>query len=175
MARMVLRSRSGFFGGFGNCVFFYRAASRIRFRLHAPALGRRCSAPHLFRGPPVLLLIVLFVFYLSLTIAGQTFLSFQWDILLLEMGFLAIFFAPLQWWSTRGKEAPLSRVGLLLLKLLLFKLMFMSGLVKLTSGDDSWWNLTALDYHYWTQPLPTVFGWWADHGPEWLKHFSTFF
>jgi predicted DCC family thiol-disulfide oxidoreductase YuxK len=124
---------------------------------------------------PVLLLIVLFVFYLSLTIAGQTFLSFQWDILLLEMGFLAIFFAPLQWWSKRGKEAPLSRVGLLLLKLLLFKLMFMSGLVKLTSGDNSWWNLTALDYHYWTQPLPTVFGWWADHGPEWLKHFSTFF
>ena len=51
--------------------------------------------------------------------------------------------------------------------------MLMSGVVKLTSGDASWWNLSALDYHYWTQPLPTVLGWWADKSPEWLKHFST--
>src|SRR6266481_5303236 len=46
---------------------------------------------------PVLCLSLLFVLYLSLTIAGQTFLSFQWDILLLETGFLAIFFAPWRW------------------------------------------------------------------------------
>jgi len=64
---------------------------------------------------------------------------------------------------------------LFLLKLLLFKLMLMSGVVKLTSGDDSWWNLTALDYHYWSQPLPTVFGWWTDKSPEWFKHFSVAF
>src|SRR5206468_2430422 len=54
----------------------------------------------------------------------------------------------------------------------LFKLMFMSGVVKLTSGDDSWLKLTALDYHYWTQPLPTVFAWFADKNPEWLKKLS---
>src|SRR5262249_52999204 len=71
--------------------------------------------------------------------------------------------------------APISRVGLFLLKLLLFKLMLMSGVVKLTSGDDSWWDLTALDYHYWSQPLPTVFAWWADKSPEWFKHFSVAF
>jgi hypothetical protein len=64
---------------------------------------------------------------------------------------------------------------LFLLKFLLFKLMLMSGVVKLTSGDDCWWNLTALDYHYWSQPLPTVFGWWADKSPEWFKHFSVAF
>src|SRR5438034_2990156 len=55
------------------------------------------------------------------------------------------------------------------------KLMVMSGVVKLTSGDDCWWNLTALDYHYWSQPLPTIFGWWADQHPEWFKHFSVAF
>src|SRR5207253_7579243 len=69
-------------------------------------------------------------------------------------------------------------------KFLLFKLMLMSGVVKLTSGDDSWglvnhslhWSaLTALDYHYWSQPLPTVFSWWADKGPESFKHFSVAF
>ena len=53
--------------------------------------------------------------------------------------------------------------------------MVMSGVVKLTSGDDCWWNLTALDYHYWSQPLPTIFGWWADQHPEWFKHFSVGF
>ncbi|MEY2585899.1 MAG: hypothetical protein QOD80_1925 [Verrucomicrobiota bacterium] len=127
------------------------------------------------RLAPVLSLTLLFVFYLSLTIAGQTFLSFQWDILLLETGFLAIFFAPWQWRMRADGAAPLSRFGLLLLKLLLFKLMLMSGVVKLTSGDNSWWDLTALDYHYWTQPLPTGLGWWADQHPEWFKKFSVAF
>jgi lipase maturation factor 1 len=123
---------------------------------------------------PVVSLVLLFVSYLSLTVAGQTFLSFQWDILLLEAGFLAIFFAPVRW-RVGADNHPVSRVGHFLLKLLLFKLMLMSGVVKLTSGDDSWWNLTALDYHYWTQPLPTVLGWWAHQGPEWFRQFSTFF
>src|SRR6202171_6500928 len=120
-------------------------------------------------------LIALFVFYLSLTVAGQTFLSFQWDILLLETGFLSIFLAPWQLWLRRGRDSPVSRAGLFLLRFLLFKLMLMSGVVKLTSGDDCWWNLTALDYHYWPQPLPTVFAWWADQHPEWFKHFSVAF
>jgi lipase maturation factor 1 len=134
---------------------------------------------------PALLLVVLFVFYLSLTIAGQTFLSFQWDILLLETGFLSIFLAPWRLWPGelmlwRGSAppntaCPISRAGLFLLKFLLFKLMLMSGVVKVTSGDDCWWNLTALDYHYWSQPLPTVFGWCADKSPEWFKHFSVAF
>src|SRR5262245_9678528 len=124
---------------------------------------------------PALSLAVLFVFYLSLTSAGQTFLSFQWDILLLETGFLSMFLAPWRLWPTHKPQQPVSRAALFLLKLLLFKLMLMSGVVKLTSGDDCWWNLTAVDYHYWSQPLPTVFGWWADKSPEWFKHFSVAF
>src|ERR1043166_8199606 len=55
---------------------------------------------------PALCLVALFIFYLSLTIAGQTFLSFQWDILLLEAGFLSIFFAPWRLWPKRGREPP---------------------------------------------------------------------
>src|SRR5713101_3616255 len=133
---------------------------------------------------PFVSLIALFVFYLSLTIAGQTFLSFQWDILLLETGFWSIFLAPWQLRPKRGREPPVSRAALFLLKVLFFKLMVMSGVVKLTSGDDSWgwldhsfhWGaLTALDYHYWSQPLPTIFAWWADQHPEWFKHFSVAF
>jgi predicted DCC family thiol-disulfide oxidoreductase YuxK len=138
----------------------------------------------IFGIAPAISLVALFVLYLSLTIAGQIFFNFQWDVLLLEAGFLSIFFAP---WKLRPRElslragstipatAPVSRTALFLLKLLLFKLMLMSGVVKLTSGDPSWWNLTALDYHYWSQPLPTLFGWWADKTAEWFKHFSVAF
>lgn len=145
----------------------------------------------IFGIAPALSLVGLVVFYLSLTIAGQTFLSFQWDILLIETGFLSIFLAPWRLWSvaaavsaakgfqsaggTPASTVPVSRAGLFLLKLLLFKLMLMSGVVKLTSGDDSWFDLTALDYHYWSQPLPTVLGWWADQSPEWFKKFSVAF
>src|SRR6266404_8860282 len=154
----------------------------------------------IFGIAPALSLAGLVVFYLSLAIAGQTFLSFQWDILLLEIGFLSIFLAPWRLWprdllwrpgpaipttaTTSATASPVSRAGLFLLKFLLFKLMLMSGVVKLTSGDDSWgwvnhsfhWSaLTALDYHYWSQPLPTVFAWWADKSPEWFKHFSVAF
>ena len=129
----------------------------------------------IFGIAPAVSLIALFAFYLSLTIAGQTFLSFQWDILLLEAGFLSIFLAPWQLWPKPGREPPVSRAGFFLLKLLLFKLMVMSGVVKLTSVDDCWWSLAALDYHYWSQPLPTVFAWWADQNPEWFKHFSVAF
>jgi predicted DCC family thiol-disulfide oxidoreductase YuxK len=143
------------------------------------------SALLIFGIAPALSLVALFAFYLSLTIAGQTFLSFQWDVLLLETGFLSIFLAPWRLWPREliclpgspppATAAPVSRAGLFLLKFLLFKLILMSGVVKLTSGDDCWWNLTALDYHYWSQPLPTVFAWWADKSPEWFKHFSVAF
>lgn len=139
------------------------------------AVGAVLSALLVAGIAPILCLILLFASYLSLTIAGQTFFSFQWDVLLLETGFLAIFLAPWRWWPKREQLGPLSRPALFLLHFLLFKLMLMSGVVKLTSGDASWWNLSALDYHYWTQPLPTVLGWWADKVPEWFKHFSTAF
>src|SRR5499427_4326626 len=146
--------------------------------------GVLCSLLLIVGIAPAVALVILFVLYLSLTIAGQVFFNFQWDVLLLEAGFLSIFLAPWRLWpgelllwtrSPAPAAAPVSRVGLFLLKLLLFKLMLMSGVVKLTSGDDSWWDLTALDYHYWSQPLPTVFGWWANKGPEWFKHFSVAF
>ncbi len=103
---------------------------------------------------------ILFVYYLSIVSAGQVFMTFQWDMLLLETGFLAIFL-----------RASQPRVWLF--QWLLFRLMFESGIVKLTSHDPTWRNLTALSFHYWTQPLPTVFGWFAAHLPMGLQKFST--
>ncbi|MDE0043894.1 MAG: lipase maturation factor family protein, partial [Candidatus Poribacteria bacterium] len=121
---------------------------------------------------PVLALIGLWVCYLSLVTVGQSFLSFQWDALLLETGFLAIFFAPLRILPRISREATPSSVVLWLFRWLLFRLMFASGVVKLMSGDMTWSNLTALNFHYETQPLPTVLGWYAHHLPEWFQKAS---
>ncbi|MFI5401767.1 MAG: lipase maturation factor family protein [Planctomycetota bacterium] len=114
-------------------------------------------------------LVLLWAAYLSLFTAGLMFLSFQWDTLLLESGFLAIFLAPasLTPWGARGHEA--SKLALWGQRYLLFRLMFASGVVKLTSGDRSWWpDLTAMTFHYETQPLPTWTSWHVHHLPLWF-------
>lgn len=121
---------------------------------------------------PIPSLALLWLLYLSLSAVGRDFLSFQWDMLLLEVGFLAIFFAPWQLWPKLSRERPPSRVVLWLLRLLLFKLMFSSGCVKLANDDPNWRNLTALTFHYQTQPLPTWIGWYASQLPLWFQKFS---
>ena len=120
---------------------------------------------------PIPALVGLWAFYLSLVLIGQDFLSFQWDILLLETGFLAIFFAPGTIPPRLSKESPPSPTVLWLLRWLLFRLMFASGFVKIAS-DETWRNLTALNYHYETQPLPTALGWYVHQLPEWFQKLS---
>ena len=120
---------------------------------------------------PTWTLIGLWGFYLSLVSVGQVFLSFQWDVLLLEAGFLAIFFAPLQIRDTLSRASQPSKAFLWLLRWLLFRLMFASGFVKLVS-DEVWRNLTALNFHYETQPLPTSIAWYVHQLPEWFQQIS---
>ena len=113
---------------------------------------------------PVFALFFLWLFYLSLAAAGQDFLSFQWDNLLLETGLLAIFFAPFKWTAGNPGVRP-SGVIHGLFKWLLFRLMFSSGFVKLAGGDPAWRNLTALSFHYETQPLPVWTSWFMRQLP----------
>ena len=108
-------------------------------------------------------LILLWLFYLSLVTAGRVFMAYQWDHLLLETGFLAVFLAPLELSPRFPPLTAPSPVVIWLLWWLLFRLMFSSGASKLTSGDRHWRNLTALAFHYETQPLPTALAWRAHH------------
>ena len=120
---------------------------------------------------PTWTLVGLWASYLSLVSVGQVFLSFQWDVLLLEAGFLAIFLAPLQIRDTLSGTSQPSRAFLWLSHWLLFRLMFASGFVKLAS-DEVWRNLTALNFHYETQPLPTSIAWYVHQLPEWFQKIS---
>jgi len=110
---------------------------------------------------PRVSLVLLYVLYLSLLHAGQVFMSYQWDTFLLESGFLALLLSCAR------------RPGIWLLRWLLFRFMFMSGVVKLLSGDPNWWNLSALSYHFLTQPLPTPLAWYAAHLPPAALKFAT--
>ncbi len=101
--------------------------------------------------------------YLSLTGPGQIFLGYQWDSLLLEAGLLGVLFAPVQFFASHRPEP--SRIVLWLLRWLLFRVMFMSGMVKLASGDPTWRSWTALRYHYETQPLPPWMSWYFFQAP----------
>ena len=106
--------------------------------------------------------IGLFVLYLSLDTAGQVFMNYQWDALLLEAGFLAVFL---------GSEFVIVK----LFRWLLCRLIFLSGAVKLLSQDPTWRHLTALPVHYQTQPLPTPLAWYFYHLPDWFQRMSVIF
>ncbi|XP_059257652.1 lipase maturation factor 2 isoform X2 [Mustela nigripes] len=128
----------------------------------------------------VFVYLLLWAAYLSACQVGQVFLYFQWDSLLLETGFLAVLVAPLRQ-PPHHKQAPQGGLAgtspheglpFWLVRWLLFRLMFASGVVKLTSRCPAWWGLTALTYHYETQCLPTPASWFAHHLPVWLHRLS---
>ncbi|HHJ34318.1 MAG TPA: lipase maturation factor family protein [Gammaproteobacteria bacterium] len=135
---------------------FWIDSSDLALKL-LPLLGCIVSLLLLWGIRPLWSLVTLFVLYLSLFHAGQTFLMFQWDTLLLEAGFLAIFLG----------SGP-SHLLLFLFHWLLFRLRFMSGVSKFSSGDPDWLNLTALNHYFETQPLPHVGAWYFHQLPDWL-------
>jgi hypothetical protein len=122
---------------------------------------------------PAVVLPMLWLTYLSLSVVCREFLSYQWDALLLETGFLAIFLAPLTRRERLHSLTAPPRVAVRLLVWLLFRLMVGSGAVKLASGDRTWRDLTALAFHFETQPIPTPIAWYAHQLPLWFLKAST--
>jgi len=112
---------------------------------------------------PRMVLAALWAIYLSLTVAGQEFLGFQWDTLLLEMTLCSWLYAP-RGWRPNWRANP-TALACWLLWGLAFKLMFLSGVTKLVSGDASWLDGTALQFHYYTQPIPSWPAWYVSQLP----------
>jgi hypothetical protein len=106
------------------------------------------------------------------TLCGE-FLWYQWDALLLETGLLAIVVAPITPRNRFSTAIPPPRAGRWLFWWLVFRLMLGSGVIKLASGDPTWRDLTALSFHYETQPIPNPIAFYAHHLPPALNQAST--
>jgi hypothetical protein len=113
-------------------------------------------------------LLLCFVCFLSFVSAAQDFSNYQSDGMLLEAGFIALFFAPPGLLPSLGRANPPSRAGLFLLQWEWFRIYFESGVAKIASGDVAWRKLTAMDDYYQNGPLPTWIGWYVQQLPHWF-------
>jgi hypothetical protein len=104
---------------------------------------------------------VLWALYISFVNVGQVFYGYGWETMLLEAGFCAIFLG-------EGATAP-NIIPLWILRWMEFRVMFGAGLIKLR-GDSCWRDLTCLDYHYETQPIPNPLSWYFHTLPKWALH-----
>jgi len=155
---------------------------------YAPTLVWFSSGPHMLLGicwagmlASVLLvlniwprgvLVVCFVCFLSLIAAAQDFSSYQSDGMLLEAGFISLFFASPGFFPGLARLHPAPRASLFLLQWEWFRIYFESGAVKLLSGDPEWRNFTAMDDYYQNGPLPTWIGWYVQQSPHWFHAFT---
>jgi len=145
-------------------------------QLHAwLAVGTAASLLLLLGLFPAWSALAAWAVYLSFAAVVPVFLNFQWDALLLEAGLLTAFCVPWCAYLSRGRSEP-SHLGRALVWWLLFRLMFESGVVKLhgfdAAGRNAWLDGTALDFHYFTQPLPVWTSWWCAQLPSWFHRIS---
>jgi len=120
------------------------------------------------------MLLICFVCFLSFVSTAQDFSGYQSDGMLLEAGFMALFFAPSGFRPGLGRASPPSRASLFLLQWEWFRIYFESGVAKIAGGDPEWRHFTAMDEYYQNGPLPTWIGWYVQHLPHWF-HASTVF
>jgi len=177
-ARQFLEQAAGAWGH-GLAAFlhlptlFWLGASDAAFRGLA-ILGFVLSLALLCGFANVPSLAALWLIYMSFVHVGQIFYGYGWEILLLETGFLAIFFAPLWRPTPFPRSAPPSPVVILLLRWLLFRVMLGAGLIKLR-GDPCWRDLTCLVFHYEIQPNPNPLSWYVHQLPVWFHRVEVLF
>ncbi|XP_010216766.1 PREDICTED: lipase maturation factor 1-like, partial [Tinamus guttatus] len=138
-------------------------------------LGLMISAFVLVTGcANMILMALLWILYLSLVNVGQIWYSFGWESQLLETGFLGIFLCPLWTLSRLPSSTPPSRIVIWGFRWLLFRIMLGAGLIKIR-GDRCWRELTCMDYHYETQPVPNPIAYFMHRSPWWFHRFETLF
>jgi hypothetical protein len=143
-------------------LFWFNASNRAL--ITAIVAGLLCALCLISGIYPSLMLLLLYVIYLSLVTAGQDFLSFGWEGLMLEI--------TIQTFLMSLTIVPNLMVWISL-NFLLFRFHFQAGLIKLQSLDPSWRNLTAIAHHYQSQPLPNTIAWYAHRLPLWFQKLST--
>ncbi|MFQ5667205.1 MAG: lipase maturation factor family protein [Candidatus Binatia bacterium] len=157
---------------FTTPTIFWLSSSDTALRTVAIA-GALLSVGLILNLAPRYCLIVLWALYLSFVTVGQAFLGFQWDNLLLESAFFALFVTP---GGLRPRRAPSPHpIAIFLMLWLVFRLHVESGAAKLLTGDPTWRNLTAMVNYYETAPIPTWLGWYAHQMPIGAQKLSALF
>lgn len=129
-------------------------------------LGSLCGLALFFNPYPLLtpvLLVILYLLQLSLVSVGQDFLGFGWEIYMLEVTIVTFFIS---------LSSPPNPVLWFTLNFILFAVHFQGGASKLLSHDVNWRNLTAVAYHYQTQPIPNCTAWYIHKFPLWFHKAS---
>ena len=151
---------------FAPTLFWISAGNH--FLMAVTWIGLLASIAAFCNAWPRLSFLVCFVCFLSFVAAAGDFSGYQSDGMLLEAGFLALFFTPRGLWPRLGTTSPPPRAALFLLQYEWFRIYFESGIGKLLSGDPEWRHLTAMDEYYQNGPLPTWIGWYVEHLPHWF-------
>jgi hypothetical protein len=112
------------------------------------------------------MLLICLVCFISFVSGASEFSGYQSDGMLLEAGFLSLFFAPPGFRPGLGRAHPPMRASLFLLLWEWFRIYFESGVAKIASGDPEWRHFTAMDEYYQNGPLPTWIGWYVQHFPH---------
>jgi hypothetical protein len=133
----------------------------------AVAIGLAASVLLVLNVAPRAMILVCEILFLSVIAALQDFSSYQSDGMLLEGGFLSLFFAPSGMRPRLGESDPPSPFSLFMLRWEWLRIYFESGVVKIASGDPHWRNLTAMDDYYQNGPLPSWPGWYVQQLPHW--------
>ncbi len=158
---------------FGNARFWY-APTLLWISPGSPMLMAICwvgiaaSLLVVLNIWPRATLLVCFICFISFVSAARDFSGYQSDSMLLEAGFMALFFAPGGFRPGWGESRPSSRASLFLLLWLWFRIYFESGVAKIVSGDQQWRHLTAIYDYFQNGPLPTWIGWYAAQLPHWF-------
>ena len=145
-------------------VFWWSASDR--FLLGVVVAGMVASLLLTVNIAPRGMLLICLVAFLSFIAAAQDFASYQSDGMLLEAGFISLFFAPGGWRPRWGTSDPPSRASRYLLLWLMFRIYFESGIAKILGRDPEWRDFTAMDQYYQNGPLPTWIAWYAHQLPH---------
>ncbi|XP_076025740.1 lipase maturation factor 1 [Genypterus blacodes] len=120
----------------------------------------------------MVIMATLWVLYHSLVNVGQLWYSFGWESQLLETGFLGIFLCPVWTLSQVPRRCPPSLICVWTFRWLIVRIMLGAGLIKIR-GDQCWRDLTCMDYHYETQPVPNPLSYYLHRSPWWFHRFET--
>ncbi|XP_064406835.1 lipase maturation factor 1-like [Halichondria panicea] len=158
----------------GPSLFWWISEHYVDLTLDLVAyLGISLSAILLFLGSGnVLIFVVLRVLYHSLVFVGQIWYAFGWEVQLLEIGFLALIMVPLFSLRQFPRGTPTPWVAVWANRWLLFRIMIGAGLIKIR-GDECWGDLTCMDYHYETQPVPNPLSYFLHQSPAFVHKLET--